>query len=58
MGAESDQKSPPELDAIVDRVLAYDPKKAKAAEKRKAGSGKNESPTVYFSRPEKPPADD
>lgn len=52
-------KTPPKLDTIVDRVLAYNPKdgKVRAKRKRRADAGSAE-PRVLFSRRKKPPAED
>ena len=54
MTASAPPKPPPELDAIVDRVLAYRPKDAKPA----TDEPKRQNRTVYFSRRKRPPADD
>ena len=41
-------RSPPELDAIVDKVLAYNPKDAKTVAKQKRRARDNGAPTNYF----------
>ena len=59
MGTESDQNPPPELDAIVDQVLAYSPKAAKPEEgQKRRGARSSGAPDVLFSRRKKPPAED
>ena len=59
MNTADTPKPPSELDAIVDRVLAYNPKDGKATAKRKRRSGSvAEEPPVYFSRRKQSPGDD
>ena len=51
-------KTPPKLDAIVDQVLAYNPKGAKPDAKPNRRGTRSDTPDVLFSRRKKPPAKD
>ena len=59
MGEKESPSNPPSaLDAIVDRVLTYNPKDGKTMTKRKRQQGKvSEAAAVLFSRQRKPPQD-
>ena len=55
----TDQKPPPALDAIVDRVLAYRPKDRKLdAKPERPPDGVAEDRPPYYQRRSGPPADD